>query len=260
MLPDIEDGEHQPNIENMELDIDPLETIANCHNENTQVQNVEDESGYSSQNSQDSAGGSAPSSPVENAQNPWEDEIEKITKSIAYVIINQHGIEAIQDPKTRKIVLATMESSEMLRKEKTDDFTSFRERIQQQMDRHVQNTEQKKQFLFRAFQQLIKKVSENQSWRSFVNVVNIVDLVKTVAKSSQCYDQQLQKLMDEEFVNFTKSHYADFIVQSGGYEDLIDYTEYLKNYGAPSVPTTITGLALAGAGAALVASFLLGRS
>ena len=36
MLPDIEDGEHQPNIENMELDIDPLETVAICHNENTQ--------------------------------------------------------------------------------------------------------------------------------------------------------------------------------------------------------------------------------
>ena len=63
------------------------------------------------------------------------------------------------------------------------------------MDRQVQNTEQKKQFLFRSFQQIIEKIlflGENQSWRSFVNIANAVYLVKTVAKNNQCYDQQVE--------------------------------------------------------------------
>lgn len=246
-----DDGDESPDeimdINEVNLHID------NIHQETQESENTrDDDSGYSSQHS------------MENDEDK-ETEIERILKLISQIAVYNKNIkEVCRNTLDTNIVTATMECSKVVRKDKSDHYDNFQHRIKEQMDRSIsgQNSEKKK-YLIKAFQQLVIKVSEKQSWRAFINVINVIGLVKSVAESSECFDKQLKDELEfelnSEFISFSKRTYEEFFTETGGFVDIIDYLKSVKDYDKGLSPG-LTGMAIAASGVALMGAFLFGRS
>jgi len=241
-----DDGDDSPDVVMDEEDLG----IDDIHHQTQDSTNTrDDDSGYSSQHS------------MENDENE-ADDVGRILKLISKIIVYKLSIEkTCKKAVDKQIVSATLECSDVIRNDKSDHYDNFQRRIKEQMDRSnpLRNLAEKKHYLFRAFQQLIAKVSENQSWRAFINVVNVVGLVKSVAESSGCFDQELREQLSNEFISFSKRQYSEFINDSGGFEDIVDYLRSIKDYGTSGMPG-LTGMAIAASGVAIMGAFLFGRT
>ena len=77
-----------------------------------------------------------------------------------------------------------------------------------------------------SFQELIVKVGERPSWRTFLNALNCIYIIREVA--AEFYDEPLKTMMEQSLVDFILNHFRLYITSCGGWEDLIAFWTHVE--------------------------------
>ena len=81
-----------------------------------------------------------------------------------------------------------------------------------------------------SFEELIKKVGESPSWRSFANILNCIYIVKSVAEKKQQFNLTLQTSMEDVLMRFIKDKFRMYIQNVGGWQNLVEYVDNIRKW------------------------------
>ena len=96
-----------------------------------------------------------------------------------------------------------------------------------------------------SFEELIKKVGESPSWRSFANILNCIYIVKSVAEKKNQFNLTLQTSMENVLMRFIKENFQLYIQNVGGWQNLVEYVDNIRQWPVEG-ETLIDNLALPG--------------
>lgn len=81
-----------------------------------------------------------------------------------------------------------------------------------------------------SFEELIKKVGESPSWRSFANILNCIYIVKSVAEKKHQFNLTLQTSMEDVLMRFIKDKFRLYIQNVGGWQNLVEYVDNIRKW------------------------------
>lgn len=190
------------------------------------------ESGYSSQESQeppepmDSRISEVPrtTSNITQMYNTTNDKFKKVTIVLAHGLIYNEDIGQHHEIK----FLRTAEQlTYKMREDSPTHFNNFVIRLRRafQSSQTVDPTV----WFALSFEELIKKVGESPSWRTFSNMLNCIYIIKEVA--AEYYNTPLKTSMEKCLIDYILDHFRLFITSCGGWEDLIEFWRHIEKMG-----------------------------
>lgn len=165
-----------------------------------------------------------PSPTIQEKYNSTNDPFKKVTMVVAHGCIHNESIS--QDPKEQKIFDTVQRLTEKMRNESPTHFENFVKRLKRAFE-NSQTVDPIVWFSL-SFEELIKKVGESPSWRSFANMLNCIYIVKMVAKDH--YNHELKTSMEKCLIGFICDHFKLFINGSGGWEKIHDYVRHVESH------------------------------
>ena len=149
------------------------------------------------------------------------DEFKKITIVLAHGLIYNEDIGKCQEGKYLRIA---EKLTVKMREENPTHFEHFVIRLRRafQSSRAVNPTV----WFALSFEELIAKVGEHPSWRTFTNMLNCIYIIKEVA--AEYYDEPLKTSIEICLMDFILDHFRLFITSCGGWEDLIQFWIHIE--------------------------------
>ena len=125
--------------------------------------------------------------------------------------------------------------SRNIRAENFEQFQDFEKQLYTAIEK--KSPQQPERWLFRAFNDLVGRLSPTPSWRAVINIVNAIHLVYAVSSNYNRNHTSVEYLylkskMLELLENLLNETFSDFIREMGGWEDFLDYYEHVSKNGA----------------------------
>ena len=125
--------------------------------------------------------------------------------------------------------------SRKIRAENFEQFQDFEKQLYTAIRK--KSPQQPGRWLFRAFDDLVGRLSTTPSWRAVINIVNAIHLVYAVSsnynrKHTPVEYLYLKSKMLELLENLLNETFSDFLRERGGWEDFLDYYEHVSKNDA----------------------------
>ena len=153
--------------------------------------------------------------------NKTNDEFKKVTIVIVHGLIYNEDIGKSHESKYLRV------AQKLTVKMREDSSTHFKHFVTH-LRRAFENSRavEPKVWFAVSFQELIAKVGERPSWRTFLNVLNCISIIREVA--AEFYDEPLKTMMEQSLVDFILNHFRLYITSCGGWNDLIEFWRHAE--------------------------------